>query len=290
MIRSMTGYGSSFSEINGKKITVELRSLNSKQVDINTKMPWHYKEKEIEIRSRISKGIIRGKADLYISVDSLDDQDVPSLNKAAIKSYYEQLTDVAGELNIKNRKELLSVIMRLPDTLKAEKQKISDEEWKLITGLLDRAIKELDEYRLEEGKSIENDLREKISLIKSYLIEIEPFENERLTRLREKLDNSLSQLKNEDIDQNRLEQEILYYLEKFDINEEKVRLAKHCDYFLETMVPETANGKKLGFIAQEMGREINTLGSKANNVSIQKIIVMMKDELEKIKEQILNVL
>jgi len=290
MTRSMTGYGSSFSEINGKKITVELRSLNSKQVDINTKMPWHYKEKEIEIRSRISKGIVRGKADLNIFVDSLDDQDVPSLNKTAIKSYYRQLTDVAGELYIGNRQELLSIIMRLPDTLKADKQKISDEEWRLITDLLDRAIKKLNEYRLEEGKSIENDLREKISLIKSYLSEIEPFESERIIRLREKLNNSLKQLKNEDIDQNRLEQEILYYLEKFDINEEKVRLAKHCEYFLQTMGTETASGKKLGFIAQEMGREINTLGSKANNVAIQKIIVMMKDELEKIKEQILNVL
>ena len=290
MIKSMTGYGLSIAETPGKKITVELRSLNSKQIDINTKMPWYYKEKELEIRSKISKGLGRGKADLTIFVDSLEDQNLPMLNKTAIKSYYTQLIDVAGELYIENRKELLSIIMRLPETLKTDRQTISEEEWELISGLLDEAIRKLNEFRTEEGKSIEKDLRERIRLIESHLDKISPYEEERITRIREKINNSLKQLENENIDQNRLEQEVLYYLEKLDINEEKVRLKKHCDYFIKTVETENANGKKLGFISQEIGREINTLGSKANDVRIQKIVVMMKDELEKVKEQLLNVL
>ena len=286
----MTGYGLSFAETPGKKITVELRSLNSRQIDINTKIPWYYREKEIEIRSKISQDLVRGKADLAIFVDAIDDQNLPSLNKAAIKSYYNQLIDVAGELYIENRKELLSIIMRLPETLKTDKQTISEEEWELIAELLDKAIRELNEFRVEEGKSIEKDLRERISLIESYLDEILPYEEERIIKIREKINNSLKQLGNENIDQNRFEQEVLYYLEKLDINEEKVRLKKHCEYFIQTVESENTNGKKLGFITQEIGREINTLGSKANDVRIQKIVVMMKDELEKIKEQLLNVL
>jgi len=290
MIKSMTGYGLSIAETPEKKITVELRSLNSKQIDINTKIPWYYKEKEIELRSKISQGLSRGKADLTIFVDTIDDQNVPKLNKAAIKSYYSQLIDVAGELYIENRKELLSIIMRLPETLKTDRQTISEEEWELIAGLLDDAISKLDEFRMEEGKAMEKDLRNRIRLIESYLDEIKPYEEERIVKIREKINNSLKQLENENIDQNRFEQEVIYYLEKLDITEEKVRLKKHCDYFIQTVESETANGKKLGFISQEMGREINTLGSKANDVRIQKIVVMMKDELEKIKEQLLNVL
>ncbi len=290
MIKSMTGYGLSFAETPEKRITVELRSLNSRQIDINIKIPWYYKEKEIEIRSKISKDLVRGKADLTIFVDAIDDQNLPSLNKTAIKSYYKQLIDVAGELYIENRNELMSIIMRLPETLKTDKQTISEEEWELITELLDKAIRELDEFRVEEGKSIEKDLRERISLIESYLDEILPYEEERIIKIREKINNSLKQLGNENIDQNRFEQEVLYYLEKLDINEEKVRLKKHCEYFIQTVESENTNGKKLGFISQEIGREINTLGSKANDVRIQKIVVMMKDELEKIKEQLLNVL
>ena len=290
MIKSMTGYGLSFAETPEKRITVELRSLNSRQIDINIKIPWYYKEKEIEIRSKISKDLVRGKADLAIFVDAIDDQNLPSLNKTAIKSYYKQLIDVAGELYIENRNELMSIIMRLPETLKTDKQTISEKEWELITELLEKAIRELDEFRVEEGKSIEKDLRERISLIESYLDEILPYEEERIIKIREKINNSLKQLGNENIDQNRFEQEVLYYLEKLDINEEKVRLKKHCEYFIQTVESENTNGKKLGFISQEIGREINTLGSKANDVRIQKIVVMMKGELEKIKEQLLNVL
>ncbi len=290
MIKSMTGYGLSIAETPEKKITVELRSLNSKQIDINTKIPWYYKEKEIDLRSKISQGLTRGKVDLIIFVDTIDDQNVPQLNKAAIKSYYRQLIDVAGELYIENRKELLSIIMRLPETLKTDRQTISDKEWELISGLLEDAIAKLNEFRMEEGKAMEKDLRKRIRLIESYIEDIKPFEEERIVKIREKINSSLKQLQNENIDQNRFEQEVIYYLEKLDITEEKVRLKKHCDYFIQTVESETTNGKKLGFISQEMGREINTLGSKANDVRIQKIVVMMKDELEKIKEQLLNVL
>lgn len=290
MIRSMTGYGSSYAETAEKKITVELRSLNSKQTDINTKIPWYYKEKEIEIRSRISKGLKRGKADLTIYIDSMDEQNVPNLNEAAIKSYYNQLMDIAGQLYIENREQLLSIIMRLPETLKTERQTISEEEWDMISGLLDQAISNLDEYRLDEGKSLEADLKKRIGLIEKYLEEVPQYEDKRIERIKERIENSLQQLDNENIDMNRFEQEVLYYLEKLDLNEEKVRLKKHCDYFLETIDDENANGKKLGFISQEIGREINTLGSKANDVHIQKIVVRMKDELEKVKEQVLNVL
>jgi uncharacterized protein (TIGR00255 family) len=286
----MTGYGSSCAETPEKKVTVELRSLNSKQSDINTRMPWQYKEKEIEIRARISQGLVRGKADLVIFVDSNDDENLPKLNKTAIKSYYNQLIDVAGELYIENRKELLSIIMKLPETLKSEKQTLSDKEWDQLKSLLDNALLELDRYRLEEGRSIEKDLRERIRNIETSLDDIGRFEEGRISRIKDRISSSLRQLENENTDENRFEQEILYYLEKLDLNEEKVRLKKHCDYFIETIENEEINGKKLGFISQEIGREINTLGSKANDASIQRIVVMMKDELEKIKEQVLNVL
>jgi len=290
MIRSMTGYGSSCAETPERKITVELRSLNSKQCDINTRIPWYYKEKEIEIRSKISQGLARGKADLSISVDSNDDANLPRLNKAAIKSYYNQLIDVAGELYIENRKELLSIIMKLPETLRTEKQALSDSEWELLTRLLDESLLELDRFRIEEGKSIEKDLRERIGNIQSSLDEIGQFEEERIGRIKDRIRSSLMQLENENTDENRFEQEILYYIEKLDLNEEKVRLKKHCTYFIETIEKEDNNGKKLGFISQEIGREINTLGSKAGDARIQRIVVMMKDELEKIKEQVLNIL
>ncbi len=290
MIRSMTGYGSAYAETPVKKVTVELRSLNSKQIDINTKIPWYYKEKEIELRSKISQALLRGKVDLVISIDTLDDENLPTLNKDAIKNYYKQLIDVAGELYIENRKELLSIIMRLPETLKTDKQTVSDEEWETLNGLMDNAIIELDKFRLEEGKSIEKDMRERIRNIDACIKEIIPFEKERISRIREKIINNLKQLENENIDENRLEQEILYYIEKLDINEEKVRLKKHCDYFIETLETIDSQGKKLAFISQEIGREINTLGSKANDARIQRIVVMMKDELEKVKEQVLNVL
>ena len=290
MIRSMTGYGKASAELPGKKITVEIRSLNSKLLDINSKMPWIYREREVEIRNIINRKLDRGKIDISLNVDVLDDQNVPAINKSAVRNYYNQLTDVVGELNIESQEQLLSIIMRLPETLRNEKEELSEEEWKHINSLINEALELTDHYRLEEGKAMEIDLRERISNITSLLKSLEPLEEGRINSVRERIGASLENLGPENIDNNRFEQEILFYLEKLDINEEKVRLRKHCDYFIEVIESEDNTGKKLGFIAQEIGREINTLGSKSNDAAIQRIVVMMKDELEKVKEQLLNIL
>ena len=291
MIRSMTGYGKSILETPQKKITVEIRSLNSKQADLNTKIPWLYKEKEIEIRTLLSKKLERGKIDIYIWFDIMDDELMPVINKQGVKNYYRQLSDVASELGIDPGVEALSIIMRLPEALKSEKPELTDEEWRMASGLIDEAVKMTDQYRVSEGMALEKDLSASLAKILGLLDSIAPYEADRISKVREKLKASLNDtIGSENTDMNRFEQEIIFYLEKLDINEEKVRLRKHCDYFSETMNGDTSNGKMLSFIAQEMGREINTIGSKANDASIQKIVVMMKDELEKIKEQVLNVL
>lgn len=290
MIRSMTGFGKAIVETSGKNISVEIRSLNSKQTDINTRIPWVYKEKEIELRNILSRELERGKIDLFIFVDILEDQNVPVINKSVVKNYYRQLNDIAGELYIDSPDQLLPVIMRLPDTLRTEKEKLSEKEWKILQDLIKDAIGMIDDYRKEEGKAMETDIITRITNIQSFLDDIEPHEKQRIVTLREKLVNNLSSIPNQNIDMNRFEQELIFYLEKLDLNEEKVRLKKHCDYFLETINAGNSNGKKLGFISQEIGREINTIGSKANDATIQKIVVKMKDELEKIKEQVLNIL
>jgi uncharacterized protein (TIGR00255 family) len=253
-------------------------------------MPWIYKEKEIEIRDLIHKGLDRGKIDFSIYVDVLDDQNTPSINRAVIKNYYNQLKEVAGDLYIDADDQLLSIIMRLPDTLRTEKESLSDEEWSVLSGLITEAVQMVGQYQVEEGKALEKDITYRIGNISTLLSEIEPYEKARVENIREKILGSLESLGSENIDMNRFEQELLFYLEKLDINEEKVRLRKHCDYFLETMVQGESSGKKLGFISQEIGREINTIGSKANDAAIQTIVVRMKDELEKVKEQVLNVL
>lgn len=286
----MTGFGKATTEIPGKKITVEIRSLNSKQFDIYTKMPWIYKEKEIEIRELIHRGLDRGKIDFALYVDVLDDQNAPLINQAVVKNYYNQLKEVAGELYIDADDQLLSIIMRLPETLRTEKESLSDEEWEVLSGLINEALEMVTSYQSDEGRALAKDLESRIANISLLLAEIEPYEKARVENIREKILNSLASLGSENIDMNRFEQELLFYLEKLDINEEKVRLRKHCDYFIETMSQGDANGKKLGFISQEIGREINTIGSKANDATIQGIVVRMKDELEKVKEQVLNVL
>jgi uncharacterized protein (TIGR00255 family) len=291
MIRSMTGYGKSVLETPQKKISVEIRSLNSKQADLNTKVPWLYKEKEIEIRNLLSKKLERGKIDLFISFDIMDDELMPVINKASVKNYYRQLSEVSSELGIDPGVEALSIIMRLPEALKSEKPELTDEEWQMALKMINEALSLVDKYRIEEGKALEKDLSASVNKILGYLDSVAPYEGERIAKVREKLTASLKEsIGSENVDMNRFEQEIIFYLEKLDINEEKVRLRKHCDYFIETMNGKDSNGKMLSFIAQEMGREINTLGSKANDASIQKIVVTMKDELEKIKEQVLNVL
>ncbi len=286
----MTGFGKAIVETSGKNISVEIRSLNSKQTDINARIPWVYKEKEIELRNILSRELERGKIDLFIFVDILEDQNVPVINKSVVKNYYRQLNDIAGELYIDSPDQLLPVIMRLPDTLRTEKEKLSEKEWKILQDLIKDAIRMIDDYRKEEGKAMETDILTRITNIMSFLDDIEPHEKQRIVTLREKLVNNLNSIPNQNIDMNRFEQELIFYLEKLDLNEEKVRLKKHCDYFLETINAGNSNGKKLGFISQEIGREINTIGSKANDATIQKIVVKMKDELEKIKEQVLNIL
>jgi uncharacterized protein (TIGR00255 family) len=291
MIKSMTGYGKAIAETPQKKITIEIKSLNSKQLDLNTKLPWLYKEKEPEIRNLISQRLDRGKIDLSVYFDILEDEGVPVINKSIVRNYFYQLKDIAGELNINIDDQILPVIMKLPDTLKTEKPELPEAEWELLKTQITESLNAIDNYRTEEGKSIESDLRKRISGIFESLTAIETFEPGRIDRVREKLTSILNENNGtENLDKNRFEQELIFYLEKFDINEEKVRLKKHCEYFVESMETSSPNGKILSFIAQEIGREINTIGSKANDVSIQKLVVMMKDELEKIKEQTNNIL
>jgi len=291
MIKSMTGYGKAIAETQQKKITIEIKSLNSKQLDLNTKMPWLYKEKEPEIRNLVSQFLDRGKIDLSVYFDILEDEGVPMINKSIVKNYYKQLKEIAGELNVNVDDQILPIIMRLPDSLKTEKPELPEDEWELVKKQIIGSINVLDLYRTEEGKSIETDLRKRISGILDSLSEVETFEPGRIRKVREKLISILKENNGtENLDKNRFEQELIFFLEKFDINEEKVRLKKHCEYFLETIDSPAPNGKILSFIAQEIGREVNTMGSKANDASIQKLVVMMKDELEKIKEQTNNIL
>jgi uncharacterized protein (TIGR00255 family) len=287
----MTGYGKAMLETPQRKITVEIKALNSKQADVNTKVPWLFKEKELEIRNMIIRKLQRGKIDLFITLEAMEEEAPPVINKNNVRSYFKQLRELGGELGIENDCDLMGIVMRLPDTLKTERAELNEEEWNKISVLIDDALSMTDLYRIEEGKAMETDLTKAVSSITGYLANIENIEGDRIIRMREKLTASLSEyVATENIDRNRFEQELIFYLEKMDINEEKVRLKKHCDYFVETIHGDGVNGKMLNFISQEMGREINTIGSKANDASMQKLVVMMKDELEKIKEQTLNIL
>ena len=287
----MTGYGKAMLETPHRKITVEIRSLNSKQADVNTKMPWIYKEKELDIRNMIIRRLERGKIDLMISFDAMNDEPAPVINSNIVKNYYNQLRNISNDLGIKSDSELLGIVMRLPETLRTERAELTEEEWSMAVKLIDDALSMADLYRLEEGRAMEADLTKSVASISRYLENLSTVEGDRLARMREKLMVTLQEtVGSENIDKNRFEQELIFYLEKMDINEEKVRLKKHCDYFIETMKGNGQNGKMLNFISQEMGREINTIGSKANDASMQKLVVMMKDELEKIKELTLNVL
>ncbi len=287
----MTGYGKAMLETPQRKITVEIKSLNSKQADINTRLPWICKEKELDIRNMVIRKLERGKIDISIGFDTMDGEQAPVINKNNVRSYYDQMQEISSELGIKDNAGLLAIVMRLPETLRTEKPELTDDEWQRIAGLTEEALAMADLYRLEEGKAMEKDLSKSVASILNYLDNLGAVEGDRISRMREKLTATLKEaVGSENIDKNRFEQELIFYLEKFDINEEKVRLKKHCDYFLETMKTEGTNGKMLNFISQEMGREINTIGSKANDAAMQKLVVMMKDELEKIKELTLNIL
>ena len=287
----MTGYGKAECEIQSKKITVEIKSLNSKQLDLNFRLPSVYKEKELDIRNEISRELVRGKVELNISSDSLTEDASATFNMLLLKGYYNQVIDISKELNVPIPNDILSTILRMPDVLKTEKQEMLEEEWTMLLSCCNSAIKSLNEFRTQEGKALEKDISERIILLTQLSVLLEPFETQRISKLKQKIRQNLTEIvQPEKVDENRFEQELIYYIEKLDITEEKVRLANHCTYFLETMAESEPSGKKLGFIAQEIGREINTIGSKANDSEMQKIVIQMKDELEKIKEQINNIL
>lgn len=292
MLVSMTGYGRAETVFENKKITVEVRSLNSKQLDLNLRLPAIYRELEMDIRTKVAKELERGKVDMSVSVEETAESQAIPINENVFMAYYRQLSDIAAHNGISfNPSEVIPAILRLPEVIRAQKEEIATEELDAVLTACSEALNALQQFRRQEGKTLEADLLKRVELIVNYLQRVEPFEKQRITEVRKRLSDSLKQLDADiKVDDNRFEQEVIYYLEKLDITEEKVRLQQHCRYFNETVSQPESVGRKLGFIAQEMGREINTLGSKANNADIQKIVVMMKDELEKIKEQSLNIL
>lgn len=285
MIQSMTGFGKHVAQLPSKKITVELKSLNSKSLDINARIPQSYREKELELRKMIADVLVRGKVDLGLYVEITGEETTAEINKGVVKNYMEQLAQIAQGDDIK----LLELALRMPDTLKTDKDDIDETEYEAIKEAMRQALSEINTFRSEEGKVLEQDFEERIKKLTSLLDEVNAMDPERLATVRERLERAVADLKVE-LDENRFEQELIYYLEKYDVTEEKVRLANHLNYFETTLKSDDSNGKKLGFIAQEIGREINTIGSKANYAPMQQLVVQMKDELEKIKEQMLNVL
>jgi len=286
---SMTGFGKTTCELENKKITVEIKSLNSKQLDLFSRVPNVYKEKEIELRNVISQKLERGKIELIIYIENLGKETTSQLNVPIIENYYKQIVEVSQQLQMSLPIDWFATLLRLPDAMKNEIQELDEKEWKVIYSTFMDAVSQLIAFRKQEGASLEKVFKTKISNIRTLLTEIEPYEKDRMEKVRSRILESLANLKEIDYDKNRFEQELIYYIEKLDINEEKHRLAHHLSYFEET-IAENTPGKKLGFIAQEIGREINTLGSKSNSLEMQKIVVKMKDELEQIKEQMLNVL
>lgn len=292
MIKSMTGYGMASGESGKRKYTIEIKTLNSKQFDMLSRVPQIYKEKELEIRSQLQNKLERGKVEITISVDENQANDAYELNRELVKKYYHEIAALQQELSPGKNTQLLPAILKLPEVVQAVPEKLEQEEWKRVLEIILQAIDNCDISRIKEGKILENDFRKRITTIKSLLESVENFESQRIEKIRIKLKQDLEKyVEDIKIDENRFEQEIIYYLEKIDITEEKVRLSNHCDYFLQTLSEaDTSNGKKLNFISQEIGREVNTIGSKANDSNIQKLVVQMKDELEKIKEQLFNIL
>ena len=284
MIQSMTGFGKSVLSLNDKHISIEIKSLNSKSIDINTRIPQAYREKELDFRKLIAEQLLRGKVDFSIFVENTGTQTPSKINPNIVKSYIEQMRAIVdGDLT-----ELLKMAVRMPDALQTTTESVSEEELSAIFEHISLAITDLQSFRIQEGKVLEKDFVLRISNIDSLLQEVQALDSERLALIRERLEKAVADIQS--VDANRFEQELIFYLEKLDITEEKIRLKKHLDYFLETLHSEDSNGRKLSFIAQEIGREINTLGSKANFAPMQQLVVQMKDELEKIKEQVLNVL
>lgn len=285
MILSMTGFGRSEGVFEGKKITVELKSLNSKSFDLNIRVPVRFKEKEFDIRKQLNDAIIRGKVDCYIAYEVLDSENDVKINKDLIKSYINELKDCAND---GPEFEYLKMAVRLPEAISTKHDVLSDDEFAFLKSLVADAISKFVDFRTTEGQILKNDLTNSVNNITNYLVEVEKYESVRIEAIKDRYTKALKDF--ESIDETRYYQEVMYYIEKLDVSEEKTRLTQHLKYYLEVVENEDYNGKKLGFIAQEMGREINTLGSKANQSDIQKLVVMMKDDLEKIKEQTLNVL
>ena len=289
----MTGYGKSETTFGGRKIHVEVKSLNSKALDLSVRIAPFYREKEMEVRQMVARSIERGKVEFTLWVEKEADQSAPKLNAAVVASYAEQIVNISEEQGIPmpSASDLWGLIVRLPDvTLNATVEELSDEEWNAVRACVAEALDRLVEFRKQEGEALYRKFTEKVDNIERLLHEIEPFERARVEKIRTRLEERLSELRGVDYDKNRLEQELIYYIEKLDISEEKQRLTNHLRYFRETMLNGHGQGKKLGFIAQEMGREINTTGSKSNQAEMQNIVVKMKDELEQIKEQVLNAL
>jgi len=291
MIRSMTGFGKTEFEVGNKKYTLEVKSLNSKQLDINTRIPALYRQKDIEIRRLMSEMLTRGKVDFALYLDNLGEESNSKINAAIVKDYFNQLSGVYQELGLPVNEAIMQSIMRLPDTVKMTYEELDESEWLLVRENLIKTLEDLNRFRDQEGLALKADIDTNIANILGLLDQVEPHETQRMENVKAKIMDSLNEMQlNGNVDKNRFEQELIYYMEKLDINEEKVRLANHCSYFTETMNEDEPSGRKLGFIAQEIGREINTLGSKANESNLQRIVVQMKDNLEKVKEQVLNVL
>ncbi|MFO7659102.1 MAG: YicC/YloC family endoribonuclease [Bacteroidales bacterium] len=291
MIKSMTGYGKAVFELPKKCISIEVKSLNSKQADIYLRLPNLYREKESDIRNVVLNSAKRGKIECTITVDNSEGEQAATINLPVIKQYYAQVLEIQNELKIENNEPLLQTILRLPDALKTGMEEIGESEWQALTSCLNEALSMLDNFRQQEGKSLKADILERIKAIEHLQFQIGDFETARIEHIKDRLRNNLNEFFTPDMyDKNRYEQELIYYLEKLDITEEKVRLKNHCGYFRQVATEDEQAGKKLGFLCQEIGREINTLGAKANDFEIQKIVILMKDELEKIKEQLMNVL
>lgn len=288
-IRSMTGFGKVVYETKGRKVTVEIKSLNSKQLDINTRLTNSYRAKEMEIRALLSQKLERGKVDICVNIENSIEASAYNLNKELAKKYFKDLKSLTADLKLKDA-DLLPLIMRMPEIMSSPAEELDDAEWKKLQTAIEKAMKLLEDFRAHEGKILEKDFIQRINLINKLLTDIKASDKGRIENIKLRIRKGLKEyLKDDKIDENRFEQELIYYIEKIDITEEMLRLKKHCDYFLETM-KEPLSGKKLGFICQEIGREINTIGSKVNDAEMQKTVVQMKDELEKIKEQLMNIL
>lgn len=285
MIQSMTGYGKSVLQLSTKKITVEVKSLNSKNLDVNARVPSSYRVKELEIRKIISKSLIRGKVDFNLFVEVTGEETTSKVNNSVVKQYMSQLSEIVKA----DETELLKMALRMPDTLKTEREEIDENEFNEILKAVKEALIAINKYRSDEGKVLEDDFKMRIITISELLEKVAEIDTDRIAIVKDRLRKAVDDLK-ENVDENRFEQELIYYLEKYDITEEKVRLNNHLNYFNEALKSDDSNGKKIGFICQEIGREINTIGSKSNHAPMQQLVVQMKDELEKIKEQALNVL